>query len=391
MNEGDVVKVLDIRAEQHFTQPPPRFSEASLVKALEEFGIGRPSTYASIIQTLVRRKYVELENRRFTPTDTGRVVARFLSEHFHAYVDYEFTARMEDELDAISRGEIDWVPPLKEFWDPFIARVKEKEESVSRKDAKLTRVLGIDPKSKREVSVRLGRFGPHAQIGTVEEEEKPEFAGLRPGQSLETITLEEALELFKLPRDVGETPEGEKVSASIGRFGPYIRYGSKFVSLKEDDPHTIELPRALELIAAKKQADLDRILRTFPGTGIQIVKGRWGPFITDGNKNARMSKDRDPASLTLAECEEALAAAPDKKAKKTGRKAAAKKAEKESAPGQGTPKKTNAKKKTRKKKTTKKKAGKKKTAKKNAQSNKAGNSKTSGKETGIAGITAPTE
>jgi len=377
MNEGDMVSVKDIRAEQHFTQPPPRFSEASLVKTLEEFGIGRPSTYASIIQTLVRRKYVELENRRFTPTDTGRVVARFLADHFQPYVDYEFTARMEDELDAISRGEMDWVPPLREFWEPFIARVKEKEESVSRKDAKLTRVLGIDPKSNREVSVRLGRFGPHAQIGTVEEEEKPVFAGLRPGQSLETISLEEALELFKLPRDLGETPEGEKISTSIGRFGPYIRYGAKFVSLKQDDPHTIELPRALDVIAAKKQADLDRILRTFPGTEIQIVKGRWGPFITDGNKNARMSKDRDPASLTLAECEEALAAAPEKKGKKTGRKAAAKKADK--AP---TVKKAAAKKKTTKKKSAKKKAARKKTAKKTATGKNPGAKSSSQKKAG---------
>ncbi|MGH6631618.1 MAG: DNA topoisomerase, partial [Burkholderiales bacterium] len=242
MNEGDLVTVRDIRAEQHFTSPPPRYSEASLVKSLEEFGIGRPSTYASIIQTLLRRKYVELDRRRFTPTDTGRVVARFLDEHFRNYVDYEFTARMEDQLDAISRGEIEWIPPLREFWEPFIRRVKDKEETVSRKDAKLTRVLGTDPKSGREVSVRLGRFGPHAQIGTVEEEEKPEFAGLRPGQSLETITLAEALELFKLPRELGTTAEGETVSASIGRFGPYIRYGSKFVSLREDDPHTVELP-----------------------------------------------------------------------------------------------------------------------------------------------------
>jgi len=351
MSEGDVVAVKDIRADQHFTEPPPRFSEASLVKTLEEYGIGRPSTYASIIQTLVRRRYVELDRRRFFPTDTGRVVARFLDEHFHPYVDYEFTARMEDELDAISRGEMDWIPPLKEFWDPFIRRVKDKEETVSRKDAKLTRVLGIDPKSGREVSVRLGRFGPHAQIGTVEEEEKPEFAGLRPGQSLETIGFEEALELFKLPRKLGETAEGEPVSASIGRFGPYIRYGNKFVSMKEDDPHTVELPRALELIAAKKQADLDRILRTFEGTEIQILKGRWGPFITDGNKNARIAKDRDPDTLTLKECEEALAAVPDKKSKKKSKKAAAKK---------------KSKKKASKKKARHKKASKRKTAKKKA-------------------------
>jgi DNA topoisomerase-1 len=361
MNEGDMVSVRDIRAEQHFTEPPPRYSEASLVKSLEEYGIGRPSTYASIIQTLLRRKYVELERRRFTPTDTGRVVARFLGEHFHPYVDYEFTARMEDALDAISRGEMDWIPPLREFWEPFIKRVKEKEESVSRKDAKLTRVLGIDPKSKREVSVRLGRFGPHAQIGTVEEEEKPVFAGLRPGQSLETITLEEALELFKLPRNLGLTAEGEAVSASIGRFGPYIRYGDKFVTLKDEDPHTITLARALELIAAKKQADLDRILKTFAGSDVQILRGRWGPFISDGKKNARIDKDRDLDTLTLAECEAALAAAPDKKSKKSAKKATAGK-----TTSKKTAKKKTAKKKATRKKTSGKKAGKSDTGRKKA-------------------------
>jgi DNA topoisomerase-1 len=252
-------------------------------------------------------------------------VARFLEQHFRPYVDYEFTARMEDELDAISRGEEDWIPPLKEFWEPFIRRVREKEETVSRKDAKLTRVLGTDPKSGREISVRLGRFGAHAQIGTAEEDERPEFAGLRAGQRLETITLEEALELFKLPRDLGFTPEGEAVSASIGRFGPYIRYGNKFVSLKDEDPHIVPLSRALELIAAKKQADLDRILKTFKGSDVQIVKGRWGSFITDGKKNARMPKEREPESMTLAECVQALAAAPERKPRRGAKKAATKK------------------------------------------------------------------
>ena len=348
MKEGDEVILHEIRAEQHFTEPPPRFSEASLVKALEDFGIGRPSTYASIIQTLVRRKYVELESRRFTPTDTGRVVALFLENHFEPYVDYEFTARMEDTLDEISRGEIHWIPPLMQFWKPFIKRIREKEESVSRQEAKLTRVLGNDPATGKEVSVRLGRFGPHAQIGTVEDEEKPKFAGLQPGQRLETIMLEEALQLFKLPRDLGFTPEGEEVSVGIGRFGPYIRYGSKFVSLKDADPHTVELSQALELVAAKKQADIDRILRTFEGTDVQILKGRWGPFITDGNKNARMPKEREPDSMTLEECLAALEAAPDKRSRK---KAA---------------KKKTAKKKTARKKASRKKATRKKTSKKAA-------------------------
>jgi DNA topoisomerase-1 len=265
---------------------------------------------------------------------------------------------------------MDWIPPLREFWEPFIRRVHNKEETVSRKDAKLTRVLGIDPKSKREVSVRLGRFGPHAQIGTVEEEKKPEFAGLRPGQSLETITLEEALELFKLPRDLGFTPEGEPVSASIGRFGPYIRYGNKFATLKEDDPHTVSLERALEVIAAKKQADLDRILKTFDGSEIKILKGRWGPFITDGKKNARIAKDREYDTLTLAECEEALAAVPDKKSKRRGKKAAA------------DPK--SKKKKTVRKKKAGKKKKRKKVGRKKAETGASGHKKLS--EPGITGL-----
>ncbi len=354
MRVGDVVNLLEIRAEQHFTEPPPRFSEASLVKALEDYGIGRPSTYASIIQTLVYRKYVELDRRRFIPTDTGRVVARFLEQHFEPYVDYEFTARMEDTLDEISRGEIHWIPPLMQFWKPFIRRIEEKQETVSRRDAKLTRVLGKDPKTGKDVSVRLGRFGPHAQIGSVEDEEKPQFAGLRHNQRLETITLEEVLELFKLPRDLGVTPEGETVSASIGRFGPYIRYGNQFVSLKDGDPHTVELPQALELVAAKKQADLDRILRTWDDSDVQILKGRWGPFISDGNKNARMPKDSEVETLTLEECLAALEAAPDKK--RRGKKAAKKK----------TAKKKAARKKTAKKRTAKKSAVKKKAARSQA-------------------------
>ena len=344
LREGDVVDVHDIRADQHFTAPPPRFSEASLVKALEEYGIGRPSTYASIISTLLRREYVVLESRRFMPTDVGRVVERFLEEHFDHYVDYEFTARLEDSLDEVSRGERDWVPLLREFWEPFIERVREKEESVSRDDAKQTRLLGEDPKSGKPVTVRLGRYGPHAQIGTRDDEDKPKFAGLRPGQSLETITLEEALELFKLPRDLGFTPDGEEVAASIGRFGPYIRYGSKFVSLKDEDPHTVTLSRALELIAEKKEFDANRIIRQFDDSAIQVLRGRYGPYITNGSKNARIPKDREPESLTLAECEELIAAAPEKR---RGRKKTAKKT---------STRKTAAKKKTAKKKASRKKA-----------------------------------
>ena len=353
MQEGDVLELESIRAEQHFTEPPPRYSEASLVKAMEEFGIGRPSTYASIMSTLVRRYYVELNARRFSPTDTGRVVERFLENHFNEYIDYEFTARLEDELDEVSRGELDWVPLLESFWKPFSDRVTEKLDSVSRDEAKAARVLGTDPVSGKPISVRLGRYGPHAQIGSRDDEEKPTFAGLRPGQSLETITLEETLELFKLPRELGVTPEGEKVFAAVGRFGPYIRFDNKFVSLKDVDPLEVTLEHALKLITEKKEFEANRIIKVFEGSDIQVLRGRYGPYITDGNKNARMPKDREPESLTQAECEELIAAAPDRKRGK--KKVAKKKVAKKKA----TRKKTAS-----KKKKTKKKAAKKKTAKK---------------------------
>ncbi|MDR9389731.1 MAG: DNA topoisomerase I [Wenzhouxiangella sp.] len=364
LKEGDRVALQAVTPEQHFTEPPPRYSEASLVKALEEYGIGRPSTYASIIQTLKDREYVDLENRRFTPTSTGRVVAKFLSKHFDQYVDYDFTARLEDELDAISRGEHEWRPLLREFWTPFIERVNEKEESVSRQEAQLARELGTDPKTGKPVIVRVGRYGPFAQIGQAEDEEKPAFAGLRPGQKMDHITLEEALELFKLPRDLGETDDGEPIQANIGRFGPYVRYGQRnFVSLKEVDPLDVTREQALELIAEHKQMLKDRVIKAFPEHGIEILKGRYGPFITDGNVNAKVPKDVEPDSLDLETCQKLIAEAPPKgrRGKFGKKKAAKKKATKKKAT-----KKKATKKKATKKKATKKKASKKKAAKKKA-------------------------
>jgi DNA topoisomerase-1 len=321
--EGDRVSLKDLQSAQHFTEPPPRYSEATLVKALEEFGIGRPSTYASIISTLRNREYVEMENRRFVPTDVGRVVNRFLTEYFSQYVDYEFTARMEDDLDAVSRGEREWVPLLEEFWKPFSELVEHTETNVTREQASQARVLGTDPASGRPVSVRMGRYGAFVQIGTKEDVEKPKFAGLRPGQKMDTITLEVALDLFKLPRELGATAEGEPVSANIGRFGPYVRYGNKFASIKGDDPYTITLERALELIAAKKIADANRVIRDFPDAGIQVLNGRYGPYVTNKKKNAKIPKDRVPAELTLADCEALLAAAPERRARGGRRKPAA--------------------------------------------------------------------
>jgi DNA topoisomerase I len=348
--EGDVVNLDLLRPEQHFTEPPPRYTEASLVKALEEYGIGRPSTYATIIQTLQNREYVEMDSRRFRPTDIGRIVNGFLTEHFTQYVDYDFTARLEDQLDAVSLGEQDMVPLLDNFWRPFTRLVDEKEESVTREQVAMARELGTDPKSGKPVTVRMGRYGPFVQIGTKDDEEKPKFAGLRPGQKMNEIKLEEALELFKLPRKLGSTPDGQPVSASVGRFGPYIRYGDKYVSIRgEDDPYTIELPRALELIEEKKIADANRIILDFEDDGIQVLNGRYGPYITNKAKNARVPKDRDPKTLTLTECRELLAAAPERG--RRGKKKVAKKAAAEPAPE----KKKSAKKKTAKKKPAKKK------------------------------------
>ena len=352
ITEGDTIKLDELCTEQHFTEPPPRFTEASLVKTLEEYGIGRPSTYASIIATLKNREYVEMDAKRFIPTDIGRIVNGFLTEHFTQYVDYDFTAKLEDDLDLVSLGEKDWVPLLEKFWGPFHQLCEDKEASVTREQVAQARELGTDPKSGKPVTVRMGRYGPFVQIGTKDDEEKPKFAGLRPGQKMTDIDLQTALELFKLPRRLGETPDGLPVSASVGRFGPYIRYGDKYVSIRSsgdnnDDPYTIELPRALELIEAKKIEDANRIIQDFEYEGIQVLNGRYGPYITDKSKNARVPKDRDPKSLTLEECKELLAAAPER-----GRRGKKKVAKKKAATSPA--KKKAAKKKTKKKKAKKK-------------------------------------
>lgn len=370
MKEGDKVPLQDIKLTQHFTEPPPRFSEASLVKTLEEYGIGRPSTYASIISTLQSREYVEIESRRFFPTDTGRVVSGFLSKHFDKYVDYDFTANLEDELDAVSRGEKDWVPLLADFWKPFHAQVEDKLENVSKDEAIQARALGIDEESGRPITVRIGQYGAFVQIGTREDEEKPKFAGLRPGQRMNSITLPEAIQLFDLPRKLGETPEGEQITANIGRFGPYLKYDSKFVSLKEDDPYTVGHERALEIIAEKKIADANKLVKEFDGTDVQILNGRWGAYITDGNKNAKIPKElkETPAAIDLETCLKLLAEAPERKGRGK-KKAAAKKAE--SKKKATSKKKASAKKKSKKKSAASKKAAAKKraAAKKKATAN----------------------
>jgi DNA topoisomerase-1 len=338
LKPGERVPLDRIHADQHFTQPPPRFTEAALVKALEEYGIGRPSTYASIIQTLLFRKYTEMEGRAFKPTDVGRAVSKFLSGHFTRYVDYDFTANLEDELDAVSRGEEQWVPLMEKFWGPFKELVEDKKESLDRTDAGSSRVLGTDPKSGKDVSARIGRFGPMVQIGTVEDEEKPKFASLQPGQSIYSISLEDALKLFDMPRTLGES-NGETVSVGIGRFGPFAKRGSTYASLKkEDDPYKIDLARAVFLVEEKEEIARNRVIKEFPDSDIQVLNGRFGPYLSDGKLNGKIPKDREPASLTLAEVQQLMeetgkparrgfgAKTPQKGAKAIAKKAVAKKA-----------------------------------------------------------------
>jgi len=366
MKPGDRVPLDRIHAEQHFTQPPPRFTEAALVKALEEYGIGRPSTYASIIQTLLFRKYTEMEGRSFRPTDVGRAVSNFLSGHFTQYVDYDFTAKLEDELDAVSRGEEEWIPLMERFWGPFKQLVEEKKESVDRSEATGARELGSDPKTGKPVSVRLGRYGPYAAIGSTAEdaEDKPTFASLRPGQSMHTISLEDALELFKLPRKLGQDKD-EEVSVGIGRFGAFAKRGSVYASLKkEDDPYTIDLARAVFLIEEKEEIARNRIIKEFDGSEIQVLNGRYGPYISDGKLNGRIPKDREPASLTLEEVNKLMEETGKPMRKGFGKKTVAKKAavKKEAAPKKAAAKK--AVKKVAKKTATKKTAAKKAPARK---------------------------
>ena len=326
MKLGQNVPLSSIHTDQHFTEPPPRYSEASLVKALEEYGIGRPSTYASIIQVLLSREYVQLDNKRFRPSDVGRAVAKFLTGRFTQYVDYEFTARLEDELDAVSRGEEDWKPLLERFWKPFKQMV-DTESNEPRGGEDTARELGVDPASGKPVIARIGRYGPMVQIGTVDDEEKPTFASLRPGQSIYSITLDEALKLFTLPRKLGLL-DGKELSVAIGRFGPFAKRGETYASLgKEDDPYTIGFDAAAALIHAREELLANRLIKQFEGSKVQVLNGKYGAYITDGEKNGKIPKDREPKTLTLEECEAILAAAPFRPQRgRFGRKVAAKKA-----------------------------------------------------------------
>ena len=340
LNEGEVVFSREINAVERFSKPKPRFTEASLVKRLEELGIGRPSTYASTITTIQNRDYVEkgqsegilkpyislrLKDQAITeeqksektgsdksklkPTDIGIVVTEFLETNFSDVMDYGFTADVEKEFDLIAKGDKVWNEMISQFYDGFVKTVNDVADTSDA--AKGQRLLGTEPKSGENVYVKIGRFGPMAQIGEASDEKKPRFASLLASQSITTITLEETLELFKLPRTVGEF-EGEEVVAAIGRFGPYLRFKGKFVSIKKDDgdePLTIEIDRAIELILAHRKAEAERIINRFEGEPlVQVLNGRYGPFIQIGegarkNKtNVKIPKDVEPKSLNRDMC-----------------------------------------------------------------------------------------
>ncbi|MGL5888646.1 MAG: type I DNA topoisomerase [Bacteroidia bacterium] len=356
LNKGDVLAARSIAATQRFTHPPARYTEASLVKKLEELGIGRPSTYAPTISTVQDREYVVKEDRegrerryevltlekgiitpetktentgaekaKLFPTDIGTVVTDFLQQYFPKIMDYNFTASVEEEFDEIADGKMDWRKMLEQFYRPFHKDVEETAETSERASGE--RLLGIDPGSGKNLYARVGRYGALVQIGESDDPEK-KFASLRKDQRLETITVEEALELFKLPRIVGVFEEKE-MKANIGRFGPYIVHNTAFVSIpKTDDPMSITAERAVELILAKRQADAEKEIKVFREEGredVRLLNGRWGPYLAIGKSNYKLPKNSDPKILSLAECL-ALAEEQDKNPSPSQRKAAAKKA-----------------------------------------------------------------
>lgn len=319
---GTTLTLERLESEQNFTKPPARYTEASLVKKLESEGIGRPSTYAPTISTIQAREYVEInEDKKLVPTQTGEIVNSFLVDHFSGIVDLGFTAKIEEEFDEIALGKIAWEQVMKDFYGDFKKTIDEKEQSVSKEDYLQVREIGIDPKSGKPVSARVGRFGPFIQIGTKDDEEKPKFVAIPDNLNMDTITLDEALYLFTLPRVVGTTKDGEDIKANIGRFGPYLQVKTKFYSLKEDSPYTISVDRAIEIIEQTDEAKEKSTIKTFDKEKIQILIGQYGPYIKQGRKNFKIPKGVEANDLTLEACLEII----EKESKGTTKKAPAKK------------------------------------------------------------------
>ncbi|MDL2289910.1 type I DNA topoisomerase [Paludibacteraceae bacterium OttesenSCG-928-F17] len=354
MKKGEKLNAEEIIAQERFSQQPPRYTEASLVRKLEDLGIGRPSTYAPTISTIQQRKYVEKDNRpavkrdvnvltlksgkisdktisentgaeknKLFPTDIGMVVNDFLIDYFPNIMNYNFTADVEKEFDHIAEGDIEWTQSIDKFYKDFHPQVEDTLKNSERQVGE--RILGTDPKSGRQLSVKIGRYGAIAQIGTVEEEEKPVFASLLKDQSIESITFEEALKLFELPRSLGEF-EGQEMTAAIGRFGPYIKHNSKFYSLpKTDDPMSVSQERAIEIIETKREEEKNKLIHTFGEKGeIQVLNGRYGPYIAFEKKNYKIPKKIDPQTLTEEQVREIIAEQAKEPEKKKTRKAAKK-------------------------------------------------------------------
>jgi DNA topoisomerase-1 len=355
VSSGDTLDLAVASARQVFARPPARYSEGALVKKLEDLGIGRPSTYATIINTVQVRGYAEKgesegsardvivltltppqqvtrevvqentgsDRGKLVPTPGGEVLTDFLTNNFTQVVDYDFTAHVEQEFDLIAAGKLPRNEMLQEFYTPFHELI-EKSGDIKRSEVAQAREIGTDPKSGKPILARFGRFGPMLQLGNSEDkEDKPQFAPMPPNKRIETVTLEEALHAFQLPRIVGQTAEGVDIKANIGRFGPYIQIDKLFVSIKPLDPHTITHDEALELYAAKLKAESEKNIADF-GDGIKVLNGRFGPYITDGTKNAKIPKETDPSSITHKQAKEMLAAAPVAKKGRFGRKASAK-------------------------------------------------------------------
>lgn len=309
----DSVELKTTNSDQHFTQPPARYSEATLVKDLEEYGIGRPSTYAPTISTIQDRGYVIKEDRKLQPTDIALLVNDLLVEHFPNIVDYEFTAKLEDDLDKIAEGDKKWQPVIKEFWDPFSANLAKKEETLKKEDLLKVKELGQDPKTGKPVYVRVGRFGPFVQLGSKEDEEKPKFASLHKGQAIDSVTLEDALDLLSLPRSFGNDEAGLPIEVNIGRFGPYVKLGKKFISMPDEDPYTVKESAVKEVIAEYKKREAEKNIKEFENSDVKILNGRYGPYITDGQLNAKVPKDTQPTNLTLEDCQKILETSGKKK------------------------------------------------------------------------------
>lgn len=340
---GEVLALDNMVARQRFTKAAPRYNEATLVKKLEELGIGRPSTYAPTISTIQKREYVikkdkegveraydvltlkdgaiqskteteitGAEKSKLFPTDVGSLVNDFLTEHFNNVMDYGFTAAIEQQFDEIAEGKIEWNKMIGGFYDPFHADVEKTAETAQRVTGE--RLLGEEPGTEKPVFAKVGRFGPMIQIGQTEGEEKPRFAKLKADQSVETITLDEAMQLFRLPRNLG-TYEGVDLIVNDGRFGPYVKYDKLFVSLKKADPYEINLDEAIQLVKDKLEAEKNKVIQVFEAEGIEILNGMYGPYIKKGKDNFKIPKGTDPKALTLEEVQELIANAPEKKKK----------------------------------------------------------------------------